>query len=140
MVYRVLADAVVVVHFAFLAFVVTGPLLARRWHAVVWLHLPALAWAVGIVAVGYECPLTALENRLRHLGGELAYPGGFVDHYIENVLYPERYTPLLLAVAALTVAVGYATSPRIRPPCGKVGGWRRRTGSTRSRPSTTRTG
>jgi hypothetical protein len=83
MVYRVLADAVVLVHFAFL----------------VWLHLPALAWAVGIVTIGYECPLTALENRLRRLGGERAYPGGFVNHYIENVLYPQRLTPLLLVLA-----------------------------------------
>ena len=112
MVYRVLADAVVVAHFAFLVFVVTGPLLAHRRRAVIWLHLPTLAWAVGIIAVGYECPLTALENRLRHLGGEPAYPGGFVDHYIENVLYPQRHTPLVLALAALTIAVGYATLPR----------------------------
>ena len=72
MVYRVLADAVVVTHFAFIAFVVTGPYLARLWRPVVWLHLPALAWAVGIVAVGYECPLTALENHFRRLAGELS--------------------------------------------------------------------
>jgi hypothetical protein len=118
MVYRVLADAVVVVHFAFLAFVVTGPLLSHRWRAVVWLHLPALAWAVGIIAVGYECPLTALENRLRRLGGERPYPGGFVDHYIENVLYPDRYTPVVLGLAAVTIAVGYATLPRARARAG----------------------
>jgi hypothetical protein len=109
MVYRALADAVVVAHFAFIVFVVVGPLLARHRPALVWLHLPALAWAVGIVTVGYECPLTALENRLRRLGGERAYPGGFVDHYIENVLYPQRLTPLLLTLAGGIVVVGYAT-------------------------------
>ena len=108
MVYRVLADAVVVVHFAFIVFVVTGPLLARRWHAVAVFHLAALAWAVGILTVGYECPLTGLENWLRHRAGEPAYPGGFVDHYIENVLYPQRFTPILLALAAVTIALGYA--------------------------------
>lgn len=107
MVYRVLADAVVLAHFAFIAFVAVGSLLARRRPALVWLHLPALAWAVGIVTVGYECPLTALENRLRRLGGERAYPGGFVNHYIENVLYPQRLTPLLLTLAGGTVVVGY---------------------------------
>ena len=108
MVYRVLADAVVVTHFAFIAFVVTGPFLARLWRPVVWLHLPALAWAVGIVAVGYECPLTALENHFRRLAGERIYPGGFVDHYIENVIYPQRYTPLVLTLAAMVIAAGYA--------------------------------
>jgi hypothetical protein len=109
MVYRVLADAVVVVHFAFIAFVVTGPYLARLWRPVVWLHLPALAWAVGIVAVGYECPLTALENHFRRLAGERIYPGGFVDHYIENVLYPQRFTPLVLTLGAVLIVAGYAS-------------------------------
>ena len=108
MVYRVLADAVVVVHFAFIAFVVTGPYLARRWRPLVWLHLPALAWAVGIIAVGYECPLTALENHFRRLAGERVYPGGFVDHYIENVLYPQRFTPLVLTLGAVLIVAGYA--------------------------------
>ena len=107
MVYRVLADAVVVTHFSFIAFVVTGPYLARRRRLLVWLHLPALAWAVGIVAIGYECPLTALENRFRRLAGERVYPGGFVDHYIENVLYPQRFTPLVLTVAAVAIVAGY---------------------------------
>jgi Protein of Unknown function (DUF2784) len=123
MVYRVLADAVVFVHFAFVVFVAVGSLLARYRPVFVWLHLPALAWAVGIVTVGYECPLTALENRLRRLGGEGAYPGGFVDHYIENVLYPQRLTPLLLILAGGTVVVGYVAlltdrrrrvAPRVR--------------------------
>jgi hypothetical protein len=116
MVYRVLADAVVVTHFAFIAFVVTGPYFARAWRPLVWLHLPALAWAVGIVAVGYECPLTALENHFRRLAGERVYPGGFVDHYIENVIYPQRYTPLVLTLGAVLIAAGYAGLVRTAYP------------------------
>jgi hypothetical protein len=107
MVYRILADAVVVTHFAFIAFVVTGPYLARRRRPLVWLHLPAVAWAVGIIAVGYECPLTALENHFRRLAGERVYPGGFVDRYIENVIYPQRFTPLVLTLGAVLIAAGY---------------------------------
>lgn len=114
MVYRVLADLVVLTHFAFLGFVAAGPLLARRWRPLVWLHLPALAWAVGIVAIGYDCPLTSLEKHLRRLAGEPGYPGGFVDRYVENVLYPQRFTPVLLALAAVAIAAGYATLPRAR--------------------------
>jgi hypothetical protein len=116
MVYRVLADAVVVTHFAFIAFVVTGPYLARAWRPLVWLHLPALAWAVGIIAVGYECPLTALENHFRRLAGERVYPGGFVDHYIENVIYPQRFTPLVLTLGAVLIAAGYAGLVRTAAP------------------------
>lgn len=116
MVYRVLADAVVVTHFAFIAFVVTGPYLARAWRPLVWLHLPALAWAVGIIAVGYECPLTALENHFRRLAGERVYPGGFVDRYIENVIYPQRYTPLVLTLGAVLIAAGYAGLIRTAHP------------------------
>ena len=108
MVYRALADLVVVVHFGFIVFVVTGSVLAWRWPALVRLHLPALAWAAGIVTVGYECPLTALEAYFRRRAGQRPYTGGFLDHYIENVLYPQRFTPLLLVLAALVVAGGYA--------------------------------
>ena len=128
MVYRVLADLAVFAHFAFIAFVVTGSLLARRTPVLVWLHLPALAWAVGIVTIGFDCPLTALEQYLRRRAGEPTYPGGFVDHYIENVLYPARYTPVLLALAAGVIALGYGALLRDR----------RRAPSADARPTTSR--
>ena len=116
MVYRVLAGGVVATHFAYIGFVVTGPYLARRWRRLIWLHVPALAWAVGIIVVGYECPLTALENHFRRLAGERIYPGGFIDHYIENVIYPQRYTPLVLTLAAMVIAAGYASLVRAAHP------------------------
>ena len=90
--YQYLADAVVVFHFAFVAFVVTGGLLVLRWRRVMWLHLPAVAWGVFVEFSGWLCPLTPLENRLREWAGEAAYQGGFVDHYIMPVLYPEGLT------------------------------------------------
>lgn len=108
MLYRFLADVVVVVHLAFIIFVATGSLLAWRWPAVVWAHLPAVAWGAGTVAVGFLCPLTPLEKSLRAAAGDAGYPGGFVDHYVEGVVYPEEYTGALQAVAAAAVLVGYA--------------------------------
>lgn len=89
MLYRVLADAVVVLHFAFVLFVVLGGLLALRWPRAAWIHLPTAIWGAGIELVGGICPLTPLENRLRRLGGEAGYTGGFVEHYVIPVLYPE---------------------------------------------------
>lgn len=108
------ADAVVILHFAFLAFLATGSLLAWRWPRMVAFHLPAVAWGAISVTVGLDCPLTPLEQHLRRLAGEQGYAGGFVDRYIEGVIYPERYTPSLRAVIATAVVVGYLGLVRAR--------------------------
>ena len=108
MLYRLLADTLVVAHLAFVAFVLFGGLLALRWRAVPWLHLPAAAWGAAIEVFGWICPLTPLENRLRRAGGEAGYGGGFVENYLLPVLYPgglTRDVQLLLAVLVLVVNV-----------------------------------
>lgn len=104
--YRVLADAVVLLHAAFVLFVMLGGLLALRWPRVAWIHLPVVAWGAGIEFLGGVCPLTPLENRWRHLAGEEGYPGGFVEHYVIGVLYPDgltRTTQLALGVVVVIV-------------------------------------
>lgn len=110
MLYRILADGVMVVHFAFIMFVAAGALLAWRWPAVLWVHLPALAWGVGTVAIGFPCPLTALENGLRGLAGDAGYHSGFVDRYIEDVIYPDEYTGVLRGLAALAIIGSYVAA------------------------------
>lgn len=92
MVYRLLADLTVLVHLAFVVFVVAGGLLVVRRPRVAWLHLPAATWGALIELVGWVCPLTPLENRLRTMGGEAGYSGGFVEHYLLPVLYPPGLT------------------------------------------------
>src|SRR3546814_17009710 len=77
---------------AFVMFAVAGGLLASRWRWVVWLHLPAAAWAVMIEFAGRVCPLTPLENHFRALAGESTYDRGFVAHYILPILYPGQLT------------------------------------------------
>jgi hypothetical protein len=88
MLYRLLADLVVVLHLAFVLFVVLGGLLALRWPRAAWIHVPAAVWGAGIEFVQGICPLTPLENYFRRLGGEAGYSGGFVEHYVLPVLYP----------------------------------------------------
>ena len=105
--YRVLADAVVVVHFGFIMFVAGGALLAWRWPALVWAHLPALAWGAATVTIGFPCPLTGVEKDLRRRAGEGGYEGGFVDRYIEGVVYPDEYTVALRSLAVVAIVVGY---------------------------------
>jgi hypothetical protein len=107
--YRVLTDAVLVLHFAFIAFVVLGGIAVLRWPRLAWLHLPAVAWAIWITFSGTICPLTPLENRLRVLGGEAGYSGGFIQHYLTSLIYPEGLTRtgqvgLGIFVATLTLA------------------------------------
>ena len=87
-----LADAVVAVHFLFVLFVLFGGLLVLRWRWVRWLHLPAAAWGALIEFAGWTCPLTPLEKWLRREGNLGGYEGGFVEHYILPVLYPQALT------------------------------------------------
>jgi len=101
MLYRVLADVVLVLHLLFVAFVVAGGLSVLRWPWMAWLHLPALAWGATVEFTGWICPLTPLENLLRRSGGEAGYQGGFIEHYLMPVLYPAgltRDTQLLLGL------------------------------------------
>ena len=92
MLYRVLADCVVLVHGAFVLFVVCGGFLVLRWPRLARLHLPAALWGAVVEFCGWVCPLTPLENWLRRLGGRQAYGGGWVEHYLEPLLYPEGLT------------------------------------------------
>jgi hypothetical protein len=113
--YRLLADVVVVFHFAFLGFLICGGFLALRWPRVIWAHLAAAVWAVAIVTVpGLVCPLTTAENWARVRAGIGAYSGGFIDRYIENVLYPVRYTPLVQALVAVAVLTSWCLVIRVR--------------------------
>jgi hypothetical protein len=84
----VLADLTVIVHLAFVVFVMLGGLLVLRWPRVAWLHLPAVVWAAWIEFAGWFCPLTPLENWLRQQGGDAGYQSSFVEHYFIPALYP----------------------------------------------------
>jgi len=92
MAYRILADAVLVVHMGFILFVVGGGFLVRRWRGVAWVHLPAVAWGALIEFMGWVCPLTPLEIWARSRAGGTGYSGGFIEHYLLPVVYPAALT------------------------------------------------
>jgi hypothetical protein len=124
--WSLLADGLVVIHFAFTAFVIFGGFLAWRWRWIVFAHLPALAWGVWVEVSATICPLTPLENHLRRLAGESGYSGGFLAHYLVAVLYPPgltwRIQWVLAAVLLALNAVAYgrllwhSREPRVRIP------------------------
>lgn len=89
---HVLAVVVVLVHMAFVAFVVAGGVLALRWPRVAWIHLPAALWGVLITLVGFTCPLTPFENWLHVQAGAAPYTTGFLEHYLLPILYPVAMT------------------------------------------------
>jgi hypothetical protein len=108
--YGLLADATVIVHLAFILFVVFGALLALRWRGVVWLHLPAALWGAVVEFTGRICPLTPLENRFRLASGRPTYNRSFIEHYLVPIVYPAELTReaqifLGLMVVALNVVL-----------------------------------
>jgi Protein of Unknown function (DUF2784) len=92
LIYRGFADLVLVVHLAFVLFVVLGGLLVLRRPWIAWLHIPAAIWGLLIEYTGWICPLTPLENSFRMQGGDAGYSGGFIEHYIHALLYPAGLT------------------------------------------------
>lgn len=104
--WRLTADAMMVVHLAFVVFVVGGGFATWRWPRLAAVHLPVAFYGVFIEVVGFTCPLTPLEKALRRRAGAGGYDGGFVEHYLVPVLYPGEFTQATkYAVAGLLVAV-----------------------------------
>lgn len=104
MIYRLLADLIMLSHFSFVVFAAFGGLLVLRYPAVLWLHLPALSWGIFVQWSDRICPLTPLENHFRFLGGEAGYAGDFIEHFVLKVLYPDNLTLALRYVLACLLA------------------------------------
>jgi len=96
MLYGVLADFVVMVHFA-------GGFFVLRWKRCAWLHVPVVLWGALIEFTGWICPLTPLENWLRARGGAVGYRSSFIEQYILPVLYPTQLTRQLQITLGLLV-------------------------------------
>jgi hypothetical protein len=111
MLWRVLTSTTVIVHFLFILFVIAGGLLSRRYRWLMPVHLIAVAWAIYVEASpGVICPLTPLENQFAMRAGQVGYSGGFVEHYLIPIIYPDGLTPawqwtLAAGVAAVNLAV-----------------------------------
>ena len=90
--YSLFADGVLLIHLAFVLFVLAGALLVLRWRWLIWLHVPAVLWGAYVEFSGRICPLTPLEVWLRERSGEGGYEGGFIEHYVTAWLYPDGLT------------------------------------------------
>ena len=121
-----LADAVLIIHAVFVAFVVIGLLLIVIGNHLGWgfvnrygfraLHLTAIGVVVVESWFGIECPLTALENWLRFKAGVSVYQTSFIEHWVGGLIFynaPEIvFTLIYTAFAAMVVATWWRYPPR----------------------------
>ncbi len=110
--YRLLATLILAAHFGYLGYLVLGGFLAWRWPRTAWLHLLAAGWGATIVvadlvAGGLTCPLTYAEDWARRRAGDSGLATGFIDRYLEGVIYPERFAVAAQGLAAAAVLVSW---------------------------------
>jgi hypothetical protein len=106
MTWRILADAVLLLHLLFILFVLMGGFLVLRRPPLAWAHIPAVLWGAAIEFFGWICPLTPMENVLRHMAGETGYGGGFMEHYLLPLIYPGALTrEMQIGLGLLVVGV-----------------------------------
>lgn len=108
MAFRLVADLTALVHLLFVLYVAFGGFIAWRWPRTIVAHVVAVAWGAGSVVVGFDCPLTTVENwARRRAGGEGLPPSGFIDHYLTGVIYPESALGLVRALIAACVVFSW---------------------------------
>jgi Protein of Unknown function (DUF2784) len=123
---RVIADALLVAHFAYVAFLFLGVALVWQWPRVVWLHVPAVLWAVFVNVANRTCPLTPLENWFRLRAGQSGYAGSFVERYFLPLVYGPEQLPVgayvasgLFVLVFNVAAYGLMSRARRRGPRGR---------------------
>ena len=92
MLYQFAAATVLVLHLAFILFVLLGATLTVWWRWMPIVHLPAAVWGIFVEITGRICPLTYLENYLRVKSGQLGYADSFIEHYLLAIIYPAGLT------------------------------------------------
>ena len=108
MLYRLAAEGVLLLHLAFIVFVVLGAAIAARWRWLPFIHVPAATWGFFVELTGRVCPLTYAENYLRIKAGQSGYSESFIEHYLLAIIYPDgltREVQLVLAAAVVLINV-----------------------------------
>lgn len=127
--YRVTADLVLIVHTAFIAFVVLGLVLIWVGYFLGWswtrqltfrvVHLLGIGYVVLQAYAGMVCPLTSLENFLRVQAGQNPYgDAGFIAHWLHQIIFfsapPWVFTICYTAFGLLVVGTLYFAPPQRR--------------------------
>ncbi len=124
--HKIFADAIIVVHFLYILFMLLGFLLTIYavlfrekffdWWLFRSLHLLGIFYVASLSILGKYCPLTILENELR-LKYEVfsVYSGSFIIHYLEKLVYPD-VNPLVIQIPTVFLAIFTIVMFIVKPP------------------------
>jgi len=102
------ADIILIIHFAFILFVIFGALLFFVTTKIIFIHLPALIWGSYIELTNSICPLTYLENWFLHKANLTTYSEGFIQNYLVPIVYPTNLTKdtqIYLGIALIVINI-----------------------------------
>ena len=103
--YELAANLTLIVHFAFILFVVFGALLFFVATKIIFIHFPALIWGSYIELTNSICPLTYLENWFLHKANLTTYSEGFIQNYLVPIVYPVSLTKALQVYLGIAIIV-----------------------------------
>ena len=106
--YSALAVFALILHALFILWVVFGAFVARSRPMLRWLHIASLVWGILTELLPWPCPLTLLENWLEAKAGVQPYPGGFLLHYLDKLVYPDISASVLTAAGLLVCVLNLA--------------------------------
>jgi len=124
--YKIFADAIIVVHFLFVLFMLLGFLLTVYtiffrhrffdWWLFRSLHLLGIFYVASLSILGKYCPLTLLENQLMsRYESSSVYSGSFIVHYLEKLVYPD-VNPLTIQIPTIFIAIFTIVAFIVKPP------------------------
>ena len=103
--YELAADLTLIVHFAFIIFVVFGGILFLISTKIIYVHVPALIWGIYIELAHSVCPLTYLENWFLQKSNLPTYSEGFIQNYLVPIVYPTYLTNDLQIYFAIAIII-----------------------------------
>lgn len=108
MTYRILADFVVLIHFLWIIFLISGAFWGRKYRLIKYFHISGLGFAFLIQIFGWYCPLTHLEIWLRSKHEpSLSYTGSFIIHYVEKLVYIELQSWIIFLLTLVIAGVSF---------------------------------
>ncbi len=106
MIYKLLGDIVIMIHFLWILFILFGFLVALKWPRLSLVHVAGLVFALVLNVAGWYCPLTHLENYLKSLcDPQLTYKGSFIINRLEGIIYLDLQAAYLRLGAIAWVAL-----------------------------------
>jgi len=123
--YKIIADIIVLIHFLWILYMLTGFVLTlggffwkgyfNRW-VFRTVHLCGILFVAILTVLGEYCPLTILENNLMvKYDPNLTYPGSFIAHNIEKLVYP-NVNPMIIIVPTIIICLITLVIYIIKPP------------------------